>query len=295
MHPPPAPIGTPAAELEITLDLVQRLLSEQHPDLADLPLASVAAGWDNVMYRLGEHLAVRLPRRQLGANLIEREQTWLPQLADRLPLPVPTPLRVGYPSADYPWRWSIVPWIPGVPADLAAPENVSTLTAFLQALHQPAPADAPINLYRGVPLQQRAAMVTERMQRLATQTHLITPKLEQLWAEALSAPIDISPTWLHGDLHPRNILVHEGEISGIIDWGDMTVGDAATDLAAVWMLFDDAHLRQRIWIDYGVSRATWQRAQGWAIMFGVVLLDTGLVDNPRFAMIGEQILHRLLE
>jgi aminoglycoside phosphotransferase (APT) family kinase protein len=138
-------------------------------------------------------------------------------------------------------------------------------------------------------------MVTERMQRLATQTHLITPQLEQLWAEALAAPIDVSPTWLHGDLHPRNVLVHEGEISGIIDWGDMTAGDPATDLAAVWMLFGDATLRQRILLDYGASMATWQRAQGWAIMFGVVLLDTGLVDNPRFAMIGEQILQRLLE
>jgi aminoglycoside phosphotransferase (APT) family kinase protein len=123
---------------------------------------------------------------------------------------------------------------------------------------------------------------------------LITPQLEQLWTAALAAPIDVSPTWLHGDLHPRNILVHEGEITGIIDWGDMTVGDAATDLAVVWMLFDDAHLRQRIWTDYGVSRATWQRAQGWAIMFGVVLLDTGLVDNPSFKIVGQNTLERLM-
>jgi aminoglycoside phosphotransferase (APT) family kinase protein len=292
----PNPIGTPAAEYEITITLVRRLLMAQHPDLAGLPLTLMDTGWDNVIYRLGEHLAVRLPRRQLAANLIEREQTWLPQLADHLPLPVPTPYQIGVPNADYPWHWSIVPWLQGVTADREAPRGAQpTFAAFLRALHRPAPADAPTNPYRGVPLTERATMVAERLQRLASQTDLISPKLEQIWTEALAAPMDMPPTWLHGDLHPRNILVENGEIRGVIDWGDMTVGDPATDLACVWMLFAEARVRRQVLAAYGtISAATYGRAQGWAFLFGIVLLDSGLVDHPRHAMIGEQTLQRLL-
>jgi aminoglycoside phosphotransferase (APT) family kinase protein len=298
---PPKPIGRPTigrppAECDIDSNLVHRLLLDQHPDLASLPLTLVDAGWDNVMYRLGEGLAVRLPRRQLAAKLIEHEQTWLPQLAAQLPLTVPTPRRVGQPALGYPWRWSVVPWLSGVAADLEAPTvNEPNFAAFLRALHQPAPADAPVNLYRGVPLTQRATMVAERMDRLASQTDLINTKLEKIWLEALAAPIDLMSTWLHGDLHPGNILVTEGQVSGVIDWGDLTAGDAATDLASIWMLFAEARQRQEVLASYGnLSAASLRRAKGWAIFFGVVLLEAGLVDNPKHARVGENTLRRVL-
>jgi len=111
----------PAAEIDIGDDLVRRLLAEQHPDLAALPLTLVANGWDNAIFRLGGDLAVRLPRRELGADLVVNEQRWLPQLAPRLPLPVPVPLRIGLPNGDYPWNWTVVAWHDGdVAADVAA-------------------------------------------------------------------------------------------------------------------------------------------------------------------------------
>jgi aminoglycoside phosphotransferase (APT) family kinase protein len=111
---------------------------------------------------------------------------------------------------------------------------------------------------------------------------------------ALEAPLDVGPTWLHGDLHPRNVLVEGGALSGIIDWGDITAGDAATDLAAIWMLFDDANARRAALNAYGwLSPATLARARGWAVHLGATLLDTGLVDNPRHARIGERTLLRL--
>jgi aminoglycoside phosphotransferase (APT) family kinase protein len=291
-------MGTPVSELEIDAALVYSLLEDQHPDLAHLPIHLVDAGWDNAMFRLGDQWSVRLPRRKAAATLIENEQTWLPLLADQLPLPVPTPYRLGKPAQGYPWRWSVLPWLAGIAADQEEPHanQAKPFALFLRSLHRPAPFNAPSSSVRGVPLNQRAAFVEERMQRLETKTNLITQKIKNTWEMALNAPIDIQAKWLHGDLHPRNVLVKKGAIAGIIDWGDLTSGDSATDLASIWMLFADRKARQQAIAEYAdVSDATLQRAKGWAIFFGVVLLDTGLIDNPRNAVIGARILRRVSE
>ena len=291
-------IGTPVSELEIDADLVYSLLAEQHPDLMHLPIHLVDAGWDNAMFRLGDRFSVRLPRRKAAATLIENEQTWLPLLADRLPIPVPTPYRIGKPTQNYPWRWSVLPWLAGVTADQEEPHlnQVKLFASFLRSLHVPAPFNAPANAVRGVPLNQRAVSVEERMQRLERKTNLITQKIRNTWHKALNTPVDVQAKWLHGDLHSRNILVENGAIAGIIDWGDITSGDIATDLASIWMLFSERNARQQAIAEYGnVSDATLQRTKGWAILFGVVLLDTGLVDHPRHAVMGERILRRVSE
>ncbi len=298
MRDPATVPGTPVTEFSLNSQFVTGLLEDQHPDLAHLPLRGVEAGWDNALFRLGEHLAVRLPRRAIAAPLIIHEQTWLPYLADHLTLPVPMPYRVGEPARGYPWYWSIVPWLPGMAADQHEPDptQAEPFAAFLRSLHRPAPANAPTNPLRGVSLQQRAAMVGARLHRLARKTNLITPRIRQIWNEALIAPRDMPPTWLHGDLHPRNVLVEHGVITGIIDWGDITAGDCATDLAAIWMLFSTPHARQAAVAAYAdLSEATLQRARGWAILFGTILLDTGLIDNPHNAILGERILRHVAE
>jgi aminoglycoside phosphotransferase (APT) family kinase protein len=250
------------------------------------------------MFRLGEHLAVRLPRRAVAAPLIVHEQIWLPRVAGQLTFPVPAPYRIGIPARGYPWRWSVVPWLPGVPADQRAPDAAQArpFAGFLRSLHRPAPPDAPANPVRGVPLQQREAAVEARMRRLASQTNLLTPQILHTWQVALNAPLDTTPTWLHGDLHSRNVLVEHGAITGIIDWGDITAGDNATDLASIWMLFAESRARQEALAAYApLSEETLQRAKGWAVLFGVMLLDSGLVDNPRNAAIGAQTLRRVAE
>lgn len=292
----PLATGTPSAEFAIDEAVVARLLADQHADLAQLPLRVVDAGWDNAMFRLGDYLAVRLPRRAAAAKLIAHEQRWLPHLSKGWTLPVPTPCRVGKPALGYPCRWSVVPWLKGLTADHSQPcaSQAVPFARFLRSLHVRAPADAPANEVRGVPLRQRAPVVEERMRRLAGRTGLITPRIRQMWKGALAAPLDGAVTWLHGDLHPRNVLVEDGLITGIIDWGDITSGDCATDLASIWMLFTEPQARQEALDAYAsLSEATLQRAKGWAVLFGVMLLDTGLSDNPRHAAIGERILRCL--
>ena len=283
--------GTPKAELKIDETLVANLLREQHPDFIALPIRLADSGWDNVMFRLGDKLSVRLPRRKIAAKLIEHEQTWLPIIAERLNIPIPTPIRLGKPTAKYPWRWSIVPWLEGVTADLELPDRdeAKLFGSFLRSLHQPAPSDAPHNSVRGVPLKQRAGALGTRIKRLKSTTNLITPAIEDIWHRALDAPIDIEDKWLHGDLHPGNILVRNRVIVGVIDWGDITSGDVATDLASLWMLFESNNARQRAIAEYqNISVPTLHRAKGWAVYFAVTLLDVGLVDNHKYAAVGKR-------
>ncbi|MGC4773433.1 phosphotransferase [Micromonospora sp. DT44] len=157
----------PAAEVSVSVELVRGLLDQQHPDLADLPIEILANGWDNLVCRLGEELLVRLPRRAVAAELIAHEQRWLPELAGRLPLPVPAPLRVGQPTIRYPWSWSVVPFFPGRVAALSQPDDpwsaAVTLGGFLDALHIPAPPEAPVNPFRGIPLVGRAPGVLDAL------------------------------------------------------------------------------------------------------------------------------------
>ena len=290
------PIGTPASDFQIDASLVRALLEQQHPDLAHLPIQTLDAGWDNTMFRLGEQYCVRLPRRESAAVLIEHEQTWLPRLARQLSLPIPCPCRFGKPALGYPWKWSVLPWLPGTAADLTglAAAQAVVLAKFLRSLHTPAPSDAPQSAVRGVPLWRRAAVIEERIRRLSVKTDLISKPVKRTWETALQAPCAESTRWLHGDLHARNALVENGAITGIIDWGDITSGDVATDLASIWTLFSEQTDRQKALSEYAdMSEATLQRAKGWAVLFGVVLLDTGLIDHPRHARMGEQILRRV--
>jgi aminoglycoside phosphotransferase (APT) family kinase protein len=290
--------GTPAAEVSVDLDTARALLADQHPDLAALPLRPAGEGWDNAIIRLGDSLALRMPRRDAAARLIEHEQRWLPELAPVLPIDVPAPTRVGEPGGDYPYRWSIVPWLEGRTANRERPADAEAerLGAFLAALHVPSPPDAPRNPVRGVPLEARRQAVEERLARLAQVTSRIDARIDGLWRSALAAPIDVAPTWLHGDLHPRNVLVSGGRLSAVIDWGDVAAGDRATDLAAIWMLFEDRAARERAIDASGPhSEATLARARGWAVFFGAVLLDSGLVDHPAHAEIGDWTLRRVAD
>lgn len=289
-------VGTPAAQTDLSEGLVVRLLQEQHPDLAHLPVRFVAEGWDNAMYRVGEDLCARLPRRPVAEDLIKVEQRWLGELAPRLPIPIPAVVRLGQPGCGFPWVWSLIPWMAGEAVGMGRPDEGEgfALAQFLMALHTPAPYDAPISDCRGGPLSTRVDLVTFRAGRLAADFDWIGADILPIWEAALAAPNDAPPTWLHGDLHPRNVLMQDGKLSGVIDWGDMCVGDPATDLAALWLLLPSPKSRA-VAIDlYRPSPATLARAKGWAITWGLLLLDTGRVDHDEHARIGETILAQVI-
>ena len=295
--PNPPGRGTPAADRQIDADLVRALLRDQHADLADLDIAPAASGWDNAMFRLGEAMSVRLPRRAVAAELLENEQRWLPTLASRLPLPVPAPLRIGAPAYGYPWRWSVLPWLDGAAADLAplTADQAPVLAAFLRALHIPAPPEAPFNRNRSVDLRTRSALTEPQMARVAARTGLIDEQIQQIWRHGVEAGVDIAPTWIHGDLHARNLLSIDGRIGAVIDWGDMARGDPATDLCSIWMLLPDVASRREAMEAYGATDLTWRRARGWAVAYGAVLMDAGAIDDPRLEAMGRLALERLIE
>jgi aminoglycoside phosphotransferase (APT) family kinase protein len=291
--------GTPPAEVTLDTSQVRALLTQQHPDLAHLPIRMLDAGFDNFMFRLGDIYCLRFPRRGAAAVLVLREQEWLPFLASRLPLAVPVPLRSGLPGLGYPWHWSVLPWLPGNTADQAPPHagEALRLADFLKALHHREsdnlPAHAPRNPVRGCPLADRQQAVETRLARLRQHTDAVTPQVDAAWQNALAAPPATQDVWLHGDLHPRNILTHDGRLSAILDWGDLGVGDAATDLASLWMVLDDPVARQQALERYAPDAHLLARAHGWTVSFGSLLLDTGRVDHPQHAQIGAATLRRL--
>jgi aminoglycoside phosphotransferase (APT) family kinase protein len=265
----------PTADVIVDEALVRRLLVDQHPGLSSLPLTDPVIGWDNVMYRLGVDLVVRLPRRLMSAPLIEREQRWLPELAPVLPLPIPAPIRVGRPGSGYPWSWSVCAWLAGAPAATSRPrdrhEAADALGAFLRALHLPAPADAPENQFRGVPLAARDDAMRARVTQLAGE--IDAGSVLALWSDVLALPGWAGPRlWLHGDLHPANILVHEGRVSAVIDFGDITAGDPATDLSVGWMMFDHGARATLRAASGEIDDETWARARGWALALAVAIL-----------------------
>jgi aminoglycoside phosphotransferase (APT) family kinase protein len=306
----------PAAELEITVDLVRGLLAAQHPDLAGLPVEPLANGWDNTLFLLGEELVARLPRRTLGASIVLNEQRWLPSLAPRLPLPVPVPVRTGLPGEGYPWPWSIVAFLPGTPASDGPPFDprraAADLGGFFGALHAPAPPDAPANPYRGVPLARRAdnfernlatvvgqAGQADRADRGDQADRVDRDAVQSAWAAALAVPVwDGAPVWLHGDPHPANILVRDGRVSGVLDFGDITAGDPATDLSLAWMLLTATchDLFRAAYAEAGgapITDATWARGRGWALNLAIVFLAWS-ADNPRLHAVGRRTLAAVL-
>jgi len=268
---------------EITAELIASLLREQHPDLADLPLSLGALGWDNQLWRLGYDLAVRMPWATVRADdLLRKEFTLLPDLAPRLPLPIPVPQRLGLPSERFPRTWIVTTWVPGEPADRAAVTRgdaaADALAGFLSALHQT--TSPPGRHDRGGSLAATSGGVAHFLAQSIERGLIAEPgRIQEVWDDAASADGWLGePVWIHADLHPANALTRDGHLCGIIDFGDMCAGDPACDLAAAWLLLPDGAI-DRFYQRYApaADEATRRRARGWAISKALVCLIIG--DN----------------
>ncbi len=287
----------PRAEVPISVELVRCLVRKQHADLGDRSIEYVREGWDSAVFRLGEDLAVRLPRRQVNADLMPNELRWLPALAPALPLPVSSPVRAGRPGCGYPWPWSISRWFHGDTWAEAAVEDprlaAVTLGRFVAALGVEAPPEAPANPFRGGPLTDRDQAVRDRLATLGTS--IDAAAATHLWEAALAAPPADDRRWLHGDLHPANIVVDRGRLVAVIDWVDLSAGDRAYDLAAAWMCFpDDASDRAAFLDATGVDdAATLERARACALSHALACLATS-ADNERMRSVGERTLRAVL-
>jgi len=246
-------------ELAIDESLVRCLLAEQFPEWADLPLTRVEPdGTVNVIYRLGADLSVRLPRRDGPETEADIEFEWLPFLAPRLPVEIPIPVARGRPGPGYPWYWSIHTWLDGdAPTAPLDAGDTAALVAALQRIDVaggPEPAGG-----RGRPLETRDRVVREALERVDA------PGALELWERAVRAPEWTGPpVWIHADLDRRNVLVRNGRLAAVLDWGGLGLGDPAVDVMVAWKLIarDD---RERFRALLDVDDATWLRAQGWAV------------------------------
>jgi aminoglycoside phosphotransferase (APT) family kinase protein len=269
--------------------LVEELVRGQHSDLLTGPLREMPAGFDNTIWRMGDDLVVRLPRRQIAVPLLKSEQRWLPELAARLPLLVPVPLRVGRPSELFPWPWTITKWIEGTPGNLVEPtvlrHAARPLGDFFRALHREAPKDAPTNAFRDVLLRRHDGVFHDRLDQ--TDDSVRRDDVLRVWEASLDAdPWTAAPQWIHGDPHPANLIVRDEVLVGVVDFGDLCAGDPATDLAGglLALPFDalDTFFRA-----YGTpNEATVKRTLGWAVHFGLMFILLGESDEPTYGPVG---------
>ena len=288
-------------EVDTNVPLVGRLLITQFPQWANLPIEQAqSAGTGNALYRLGDDMVVRLPRIPSAVGQVDKEQKWLPRLAPLLPLNIPVPLAKGKPSDGYPWHWSVYRWLEGedaTTARIADPRQAATdLAQFIIALQQieatGGPPPGQHNFFRGVPLTVRDHQTRDAI--AALDDVLDANEVIAAWEAAIETPAwNGTPVWLHGDLHAGNLLVQQGKLSAVIDFGGLGVGDPACDVMAAW-LFLSAKNRPVFREVLQADDATWARGRGWALSFGLIALPYYQTTNPVLAGIARRAINEVL-
>jgi aminoglycoside phosphotransferase (APT) family kinase protein len=256
---------------DITPEVAARLVAAQFPQWADLPVVPVALnGWDNTTFKLGDELSVRLPSADAYVPQIEKEHRWLPVLAAQLPIPIPEPVALGQPDDGFPRPWSIYRWIEGNPANVGRLADLAGFAAdladFLSALYaidaSGGPPAGAHSFFRGGPLNTYDAQTRESIEWLADE--IDSEAATEVWDAALASTWDRSPVWVHGDVVESNLLVAEGRLRAVIDFGCAAVGDPACDLMMAWTSFDDESARLfRSGLPF--DDATWARGRGWTL------------------------------
>jgi aminoglycoside phosphotransferase (APT) family kinase protein len=280
-------LGPPPQRIAVDAEQVRRLIADQFPQWAGLPVRPVAdGGWDNRTFHLGSRMSVRLPSAAEYALAVDKEHRWLPALAPRLPLPIPVPLGKGEPGAGYPYPWSVYPWLDGEPAGagrIADPVRFAAdLAEFLVALQSVDPTGGPgpglHNWFRGGTLRTYDA--DTRRALTALDGHIDTDLARRIWNTALRSRWDGVQRWFHGDVAQGNLLLTEGALAAVIDFGTCGVGDPACDLVIAWTLLTTDG-RQAFRDRLSVDEATWARGRGWALWKALITYNPGsATDSP---------------
>ena len=263
--------------------VVRRLVAAQFPLWADLPVVPILArGTDNALFRLGDDLVARLPTKERAVATLAKEREWLPKLAPLLPVAVPVPVADGKPAEAYPHAWAVYNWLKGEDATVAPAaglaHDLARFVAALQAIDPTAgPPPGEHNFFRGAPLATRDEVTRAAIGALAGE--LDAAALTSAWEEALAAPEwDGPPVWIHGDLDRRNVLVENGRLSGVVDFGGLAVGDPASDVMAAWKTLRPEE-RDGFRAALSVDDATWARARGWALSQAVIALSSYTLET----------------
>lgn len=267
------------ADVDVTPVLAARLIDAQFPELAPARVELLATGWDNAAFTVNAEWIFRLPRRKLGAECLENEIRWVPGLATSIPLPITAPARVGQPQDGYPYSFAGYRRIKGDPACMTAVSArvARSLGEALAALHRiPVPEDAPGDALKRSDLAKRFERSQEPTDRLAARGEPIAPARRRMESLLGTAAWSGRRSWLHGDLYARHVLLRDGALAGLIDWGDVHAGDPALDLSIAFSLFDGRD-RDAFLDAYGGSdAATLDRARFRALHYGLILTDYGL-------------------
>lgn len=289
-------------EPDISLTLARELLAQQFPQWARLPMTPVVStGTDHAMYRLGDDMAVRLPRRPMAALQVEKEARWLTEFAPQLPLDIPVPVAKGEPTESYPWVWAVSKWLEGCDALTVSvadlDEAALKLGEFIRALRGlernggPPPGDH--NFWRGVPLRERDERTRQAIRSLPPSFD--KEALTLTWERALDSPRwEGEPSWIHGDLAAGNLLVREGRIAGVLDWGGMALGDPACDLMIGWTLLSGSS-RAALKDAVDCDEATWRRARGWTLSVATIAIPYYLETSPAIVRWATRTLQEVLQ
>lgn len=293
-----------ADEVSVDEATAEGLLADQCPDLAALPLRPAGHGTDNVMWRLGDDLLLRLPRTPDTARDVAKEQAWLPRLAPQLPLEVPVPVFQGAPGRGYPFPWSVYRWIQGESADVArVAESASLgreLAGFVRALHgidlMGARRANALAWYRGDLLASMRETAADGLAqcRALPDLDLDLVAVGAVWADALAAPEpDLPHVWMHADLKPSNLIVRDGRLAAVIDFGGLSIGNPTCEHAAVWELSADARDAYRDELE--LDDDTWRRVRGWALVPALTGIPYYWTRWPEFARAAVEKVRMLLE
>jgi aminoglycoside phosphotransferase (APT) family kinase protein len=280
--------------------LARRLIDSQFPQWSDLPVSAVELdGWDNRTFRLGSELTVRLPTGSWYAQQVDKEQRWLPVLAPQLPLPIPTPVGRGRPDLGYPYPWSVYSWLDGEPA-LKAPIDdlpgfATTLARFLGALGRVdatgGPAPGQHNFHRGGPLATYEQETFDAIEALGDEVP--RDAVERVWADAMETSWDRAPVWFHGDVATGNLLVRDGRLAAVLDFGSSGVGDPACDTVIAWT-FLSGPARDRFRAELGVDPGTWSRGRGWGLWKALISLVGHLENDSPDAALARRDIEQIL-